>query len=84
MRKCSLKSETQLKKEGRDAFDVCIDLNSNCSIVRLYDNKAVQLALKYLFTEPVDTAPRWLKKEKKYMDVSRPHIVKFCSSNREE
>ena len=28
----------------------------------------------------MDTASRWSKKEEKYMDVSRPHIVKFYNS----
>ena len=43
MRKCSLKSETELKKEGRGAFYGCIALNSSCSLMRWNDNMAVQL-----------------------------------------
>ena len=41
--KCCLKSETELKKEGWDEFDECIDFNSSYSIVTWYDNKAIQL-----------------------------------------
>ena len=33
-RRCSLKSERKLKKEGRGTFDGCINLKSGCSIVR--------------------------------------------------
>lgn len=69
-------SETEFKIKESGTFDECIDLNSSWS-------KAFQLASNYLFTEPVDTAPRWPKKEKKYIGASRPHIFKvflICST----
>lgn len=62
--KVQLETIIELKKKGRGAFDGCIDLNSSCSIMRWYDDKAVQLAWNNFFTEPVDTALRWSKKEK--------------------
>ena len=45
--------------------------------MRWYDNKAVQLACNYLFTELVDTDPRWSKKKRKniYIWMLIDHIL---------
>ena len=76
MRTCKLKSEKELKKERRGSFDGSVDLNSGCCIVRWFDNKPVQLASNYVFTDPVDSVKSWSKSEKKMISVPRPRIVK--------
>lgn len=80
MRKCKLKGEKELKKTGRGSFEGAIDKNSGTAIVRWLDNKMVQLASNYVFTEPADTVNRWSKKERKMIDVPRPHIIKVYNS----
>ena len=74
---CTLKTENELKKEGRGSFDGAVDLNSGLTVVRWYDNKMVQLGSNYAFTEPVETVRRWSTKEKQYVDVERPAIVQI-------
>ena len=76
MRTCKLKSEKELKEEGRRSFDDSVDLNSGCCIVRWFDKKPVQLALDYVFIDPMDSVQRWSKSERKMISVPRPHIVK--------
>ena len=41
IRGCKLKSEKELKKEGRGSYDVSVDLNSGIVIMRWFDNKTV-------------------------------------------
>ncbi len=77
MKGCKLKSENDLKKEGRGSFDGAVDLNSGLTIVRWFDNKVVQLASNYAFTSPVGSIERWSSKEKKYVEVQRPAIVQI-------
>ena len=76
MRTCKLKSEEELKKEGRGSFVGSIDLNSGCCIVCWFDNKSIQLASNHVFIDPVDSVHRWSKSERKLISVLRPHIVK--------
>ena len=70
-----LKSERELKKEGRGSFCGAVDLNTGITVVRWYDKKLVQLASNYTFTHPTDVVQRWSKKENKYVEVPRPQIV---------
>ena len=61
MRESKLKSEKELKKEGRGSYDGSVDLNSGIVIVRWFDNKAVQLISNYIGIEPIDEVKRWSK-----------------------
>ena len=76
MRTCKLKSENELKKEGRCSFYGSVDLNLGCCIARWFDNKPVQLASNYVFLNPMDSVQRWSKSERKIISVLRPRIVK--------
>ena len=59
---CPLKTGKDLRKEGSDSFHGEVDCS--ITIVRWYDNKAVQLASNYKFINLVDTASRSSKKDK--------------------
>ena len=52
MRGCKLKSEKELKKEGRCSYDGSVDLNSGIAIMRWFGNKAVQSISNYIGIEP--------------------------------
>ena len=80
MRESKLKSEKELKKEGRGSYDGSVDLNSGIVIVRWFDNKAVQLISNYIGIEPIDEVERWSKSAGKMITVSRPKIVKVYNS----
>ena len=75
MRQCKLKTEKELKKEGRGSFDGAIDLNSGVSIVRWYANKQVQLTSNFTHIQPVDTVTKWSRKDNKMIEISRPCIA---------
>ncbi len=62
-----LKSEKELKKEGRGSFRGAVDLNTGITVVRLFDRKMVQLASNYLFSHP--TVPICCKSDKSYVEV---------------
>ncbi|EEC08059.1 conserved hypothetical protein, partial [Ixodes scapularis] len=75
LKDCRLKSENDLKKEGRGAFDYAVDNLKNIAVVRWYDNRAVTLVSNYVSAEPAGTMQRWGKKERKFIQVPQPGIV---------
>lgn len=75
MRGCKLKTEKELKTEGRGSFDSKFDRNSKISIVCWLDNRIVQLSSTLAAVEPVTSVRRWDKKQQKHIDVPCPAIV---------
>lgn len=74
--RCPLKTEAELKKVGRGATDCMVSRDGTVVVTRWLDNRAVNLASNYLSCEPEDTARRWSKAEKRYIDVKRPAVVR--------
>eukprot|EP00795_Rhopilema_esculentum_P009567 gene9567-17318_t len=81
MRGCKLKSEKELKKEGRGSLDGAVDFNSGVTVVRWYDNRAVQLASNYAFIDPLDIVRRFSKSERQFVNVPRPLVVKLYNAD---
>ena len=79
--KLKLKSEKELKKEGRGASDCQVDERCNIAGVCWYNNKVVTLVWSYVAVEPQDGARRWDKTLKDYGVVPRPAIVKECNTS---
>ncbi|XP_038123402.1 piggyBac transposable element-derived protein 3-like [Cyprinodon tularosa] len=75
LRGCTLKSDKELAKGGRGAYEVKYDMTSGIAVVKWYDKKAVLLASSFTGPDPVDRCRRWLKEKKEYVEVDRPHIV---------
>lgn len=73
--KCPLKSEKDLKKDGRGSFDYRTDASSQLHIVRWLDNKCVQLVSTYAGVKASKTVKRWDRKAKKHVDISCPDMV---------
>ena len=65
MRGCILKSDKDLKKDGRGSYDSAVEKNSMIRIVRWLDNRAVQLASNFTYIEPSHKCKRYSKKRKK-------------------
>lgn len=80
LRGCMLKADNLLKKEGRGSHDIKYDTDSGLSLVKWSDNKCVTVASSYLNDEPVGHCRRWCKKERKYIEVARPHIIDTYNS----
>ncbi|XP_053400500.1 piggyBac transposable element-derived protein 2-like [Mercenaria mercenaria] len=79
--KCDLKSEKELKQNGRGSVDSKVETSSNIIAVRWYDNKSVNLVSSYVGVEPVEEVRRWDKKHKTYVQVNRPAIVGVYNRN---
>lgn len=73
---CMLKSDKDLKKKGRGSYDFRTEKESNIIAVKWYDSKAVHLVSSYAGVKPVGTARRWSVKDKKYVEIKVPYIVK--------
>ena len=80
MRGCKLASEKTMKKKGRESTDFKILSDENIIIVRWFDNKPVNLISSYVAVEPIDSVRRYDEREKTYIDVPRPSIVKVYNT----
>ena len=78
-----LKTKKELAKIGRGSSDLCVDANSNISIVRWLDNGLVQLISNYVGDDDGTKARRWSTKEKKLVEISRLFIVKEYNKHME-
>ncbi|PSN48689.1 PiggyBac transposable element-derived protein 3 [Blattella germanica] len=73
---CVMASDESLKKVGRGTSDVKVDETNNIVCVKWFDNKSVHLMSSYAGVEPADTVRRWSVKDKQYINVTRPVIVR--------
>ncbi|CAB4017456.1 Hypothetical predicted protein, partial [Paramuricea clavata] len=69
-----LKSEKELKKEGRGSYHCAVETSKNLSLVRWLDNKCVTV-VSYLAAEPVGSVQRYDRSQKKHISVDRPHVI---------
>ena len=73
---CNLKTEKELKKEGRGASDTKAELMSNMAAVRWFDNKCADTLSSYIGQEPYGEASGYDKKERKKITIPCPAIIK--------
>ena len=71
---CPLKSERELRKEGRGAVDFQLSTDG-ILVVKWYDNKEVTIGSNFYSVEPFTEVRRWDKARKKNLIVSRPNLV---------
>lgn len=76
LRRCSLKDEKSLLKEGRGSYDYKVDNVAEVAVVKWADNKTVALASSCVSHEPVETADRFDKKERRKVPVPYPQILR--------
>ncbi|KAG0415924.1 hypothetical protein HPB47_006897 [Ixodes persulcatus] len=74
--KCPLKTEKQLKKEGRGSSDYLVSSDGKIVITRWMDNRAVNLASNCVGVDDEDVVSRWSKADGNYISVKRPAVVK--------
>ncbi|XP_028396032.1 piggyBac transposable element-derived protein 2-like [Dendronephthya gigantea] len=70
-----LKSEKELKKEGRGAHDSVVETTKNLSLVRWFDNKCVTMISSYIGAEEVDSVRRYDRSKKEHVNVERPSLI---------
>nr|XP_047143108.1 piggyBac transposable element-derived protein 3-like [Hydra vulgaris] len=76
IKKCPLSAEKELKKKGRGSSCYFTDVNSGLVLVRWFDNKCVQLVSTFSSPISLSNVKRWNRKNKSYVSVSCPEIVK--------
>ena len=70
-----LKSEKEMKAEGRGAFDCVVETTTNISLVCWLDNKCITVVSSYLGAESHDAVRRYDRKQKKHITVKRPSVI---------
>ena len=74
MEHCPLKSEKELKREGRGSMD-CRTSSERILVLKWYDNKEVCVGSNPYSANPVSTDRRWDKKDKAYVSLTRPAVI---------
>ncbi len=84
LRGCTLKSDKELSKAGRGAYDVKYEMTSGMAIVKWYDNKAVLLASSFIGPDPVDRCRRWSKRRRYMWKWTDPTLSRCTITTWEE
>lgn len=71
---CPLKTEKELRKEGRGAMDYKLS-DDGILIVKWYDNKEVTVASNSYGVQPVTTVKRWDKTKRMYVHITCPALI---------
>lgn len=72
---CDLKTEKELRKEGRGSCDSKVEANSNALVVRWYDNKTVDTLSSCVGIHPMVEVDRWDKKQGQRIKVKCPQVI---------
>lgn len=72
----NLTSDKVMARLGRGSSEQDVRSDGNMNIVQWYDMKSVILASTSLQIEPQNECKRWSKKDSRFIQVPRPHIVK--------
>ena len=81
MKGCILKSDKELAKEGRGAFNYQVERNNNIIAIKWMDTKPVTVLSNFAGVTPLDNVQRWSKQEKGYVSVPRPHALSLYNEN---
>eukprot|EP00795_Rhopilema_esculentum_P011163 gene11163-20060_t len=65
---CTLKSEKEMKKDGRGSFGFKTDQNTGMVVLRWFDNKCVTLVSTYLNVDETVNVKRWNSSSKTHVD----------------
>ncbi|XP_035220835.1 piggyBac transposable element-derived protein 3-like [Stegodyphus dumicola] len=76
-----LTNDKIMSKMERGSFDMSVRQDDEICIVKWYDKKAVLLCSSKLGVEPLDRCKRWSKKDRRYIEVPRPVIIKEYNAN---
>lgn len=70
-----------ISKIGQGTSDEITNKKKTLTLVKWYDNKSVNLASNFISKGVPDYVDRWSKKEKKYISVERPEIVRLYNAS---
>lgn len=75
-----LKPVKLLQKEGRGSVSICTS-NEDITVSRWIDNSAVHVISSYAGKEPISTAQRFSRKDKKFIDIQRPYSIELYNKH---
>lgn len=81
LRSCPLKSDSDLRREGRGSFDQAVDNSNRNVVIKWYDNKSVILCSSYIASNPVETIQRYSKVGGGKVQIVCPQLVKHYNSH---
>lgn len=70
-----LKTEKELKRDGRGAASVCSNAEKQMSFVRWFDNRAVTIVTNYSRLSPFQEKQRWNRQSRQREGVKIPHCI---------
>lgn len=71
-----LTAEKIIKKFPRGFTEQTVRNDGQINVVQWFDQKPIFIISSALGEHPVDSCKRWCKKDSKYLQVPRPHIIK--------
>jgi DNA excision repair protein ERCC-6 len=78
---CPVMSVDVMKKMDRGAYDYRQDLTTGIIVTRWNDNSVVTMASNCHCIEPLGTAKRWSRAEKKSVDITQPSMIDQYNRN---
>lgn len=81
LRDCPIKSDKDLRKEGRGSFDQKVDNDNRLVIIKWFDNKSVIFCSSYVASNPTDTIQRYSKAEGGKVQIVCPQVVKHYNTH---
>ncbi|KAK9711703.1 Transposase IS4 [Popillia japonica] len=74
---CPLESVKSIAKKERGTHDCAYDQRTGISMVRWNDNSVVTIISNQFNSEPLCPTKRYNRKEKKYVSIDQPHVIKL-------
>ena len=81
LKHCPIKSDKDLKKDKRGAYDYRFDTNEEILIIKWFDNKCVTVGSNFDTIEPLAKVQRWIKDCKSKEGVPQPHAIYNYNKN---
>lgn len=72
---CPLKTDKQLKQEGRGSFDAKVTEEGDVTVVRWQDNGVVNVASTFVGVGQPSNVRRWSDSSKKHVDIEYPELI---------
>lgn len=73
---CPLEAAKLINRKERGSYDAAYDDTTNVYLVRWNDNSVVTMISNHLSVEPMSTAKRYNRKEKKEVNIQQPNVIK--------
>ncbi|KAG0414983.1 hypothetical protein HPB47_007864 [Ixodes persulcatus] len=73
---CALKSEKEMRREGRGSLDAKVVREGDVTIVRWQDNGIVNVASTFVGIGEATTVRRWSESTKEHVEITCPALIK--------